>query len=391
MNLNRATGMLMVAAIAACQAPQPDQTFGDRHFELADRLPMNFQPDTVLDSLQGWRRFDAGRILMKPIVFPKYSRACEMQLEVTLRSAGDPWDKSGAIFAFADEDGPAFMDRLQEGLEADTTRFVGVMPDETGNPALELMRFLTPFGAGHFSHHPKAESWRPVYVDGWADSVSWKRDLSMLQPWFAAADTVWIGCYIDTWTPTGYEISIDLDVQESALDCNPAPRHTIVPLWNTTRYAHDQREYSGFHGSALCTNLVGIAGNVRCELITTGHGGHEGGDEFTPQEHLLHLDSIAVSSWTPWRTDCATFRRLNPSSGSWTVEYQGGEAQIASSDLSRSNWCPGSQVLPKSIDLGNWDGSEHSLALSIPGAQAYAPDAFNFWNVSAFLVVDGNK
>lgn len=375
-------------ACAGCGGGPDGLVFGDQTLELATRTPLAFRPDSVAEHEGDWIRLDAGRVLLKPLSFPPYERRCTITLDVTLRSAGDPWDKSGAVFAFADGDGRRFLERMKEGVVADTSQFAGTTWDSQDAPALELMRFLTPFGAGYFSTHPKAEAWRPVYIDSWADSVHWQRDVSDLQPWFTAADTVWIGVYVDTWTAEGYEVDVAMRWVESDLACDLAPHHRIVPVWNTTRYAHDQRHFTGFPSGPLETALEGMSGRATLELITTGHGGHEGGDEFTPQRHRLLLNGGAVDEWVPWRTDCASFRRFNPSSGSWEVEHNGRTAAVASSDLSRSNWCPGSQVLPRTVELGEWTEAPQRLALEVPGAQPHGPDAFNFWNVSAYLKLE---
>ena len=88
-----------------------------------------------------------------------------------------------------------------------------------------------------------------------------------------------------------------------------------------------------------------------------GHGGHAGGDEFTEQEHILLLDGDTLKAWTPWRTDCGAYRRFNPTSGFWPSTYvvRGDtlEERVASSDLSRSNWCPGDDVQPLRLALGD--------------------------------------
>lgn len=381
-------GWSAIACWAGCTTAEEVPVWGDQTLHLAHHTRVAFDPSDASPTEGNWLRFDAGRVLLRPISVPPYVRRCDIALDVTLRSAGDPWDKSGSVFALADGDGRRFMERLANGLEADTTAFAGVMADANGAPPLELLRFITPFGVGHFSDHPKAESWRPVSVDVWADSVHWQRDVSAFQPWFQAADTVWVGVYVDTWTSEGYEVDVELRFEESDLACDLAPTHQILPLWNTTRLAHDQRDYTGFPDGPLRTRLEGIAGEVTCHLITTGHGGHEGGDEFTPQQHRLIVNGELVNAWTPWRTDCGSFRRFNPSSGVWDVEHAGRVERLASSDLSRSNWCPGSDVPPVELDLGRWDGSAREVRLEIPGAQAYGKDAFNFWNVSAYLQVN---
>ena len=140
------------------------------------------------------------------------------------------------------------------------------------------------------------------------------------------------------------------------------------------------------------------AKNVRLKYITTGHGGHSNGDEFRPQENILSINGEEVYSFMPWRTDCASFRRFNPSTGVWlrkrTVAYIGREGRaekeieepIASSDLSRSNWCPGSHVTPEDIALTDIKPGNHTLTISIPDSKEIDGDKLNHWLVSAYLV-----
>ncbi len=361
---------------------------GDQTIVLWEQTPIAFEPDNATPELNGWLRLDAGRTLLKPLILPKYARRTDITLHLTLQSHGDPWDKVGSVFALADGDGRRFMERLREGVQSDTTRFAGVMAEPDGTPPLEWMRFITPFGAGHFSDHPKADAWRPVYIPKWENAVHWEAQLDDFQPWLAAADTVWIGLHIDTWTAEGYVVDGRLEFRESDLACDVAPQHTILPLWNTMKLTHDQRPYTGFPDGPLLTEVRTREGQVTCGLITTGHGGHEGGDEFTPQPHALSVDGAVAHAWTPWRDDCASFRRFNPTSGSWLVEERGRSEEVASSDLSRSNWCPGSHVAPLMIPLGRWEEPLHAVALAIPGAQRLGPDAHNFWNVSAYLKIE---
>lgn len=381
--IRNAFAFVLFALSLGC-TPEPEAV-GDFTVPLWEEAACAFSPGSVGPNPDGWLRLDAGRILLKPFVFPRSPRRCAITLELELQSAGDPWDKVGSVFAMADESGRRFIDRCKEGMQADTTRFDGIMRDSTSAPPLELLRFITPFGVGHFSSHPKAESWRPVYVPEWETSVSWVADLSDFQPWFAEADTVWIGLHIDTWTAEGYRVTGRLEFDESDLACDLAPAHRILPLWNTMPLAHDQRAFTAFPTGPLATTVDLPAGPASLGLITTGHGGHEGGDEFTKQEHRIQLDGSTVLSWTPWRNDCASFRRFNPSSGAWLVEHGGREEQVASSDLSRSNWCPGSDVPYRLVPLGNLEAGHHGIELAIPGAQAMTADAFNFWNVSGYL------
>ena len=62
------------------------------------------------------------------------------------------------------------------------------------------------------------------------------------------------------------------------------------------------------------------------------------------------------------------------------------EEPLASSDLSRSNWCPGSDVLPEVVELPGLQAGKHTFTVSIPEAQPVNKDELNHWLVSAYLV-----
>ena len=368
---------------------------GSHHVDIWHKAAVKFTPGINPDSVQledGTYRLDAGRILLKPIVVPDHARRCDVLLDVTVTSAGDPWDKSGTLFALADEAGRDYLERMLEGADADTTCFAGVVREGDRMPALEWMRFITPFGVGHFSHTDRANAYRPAAVAAWADSAHWQTDLSSLQPWMAAADTLWVGAYIDTWTAEGYALSARLDMKESPLPCDWAPSHVISPLFNTTKLAHDQRPFTQLPDSAFQVSFeLAHPGDVDLLFLTTGHGGHAGGDEFTEQPHLVLMDGDTVDAWTPWRNDCGAFRRFNPTSGFWPSTYVYGgdtlEERVASSDLSRSNWCPGDQVKPRRISLGHLDAGNHSLTVAVPAAQRWTEEEFNFWNLAGWLEI----
>lgn len=58
------------------------------------------------------------------------------------------------------------------------------------------------------------------------------------------------------------------------------------------------------------------------------------------------------------------------------------------SDLSRSNWCPGSDVVPEEVMLGDLKAGKHTFKISIPEAQEVDGDKLNHWLISAYLVWD---
>ncbi|TEW70305.1 N-glycanase, partial [Gramella jeungdoensis] len=59
------------------------------------------------------------------------------------------------------------------------------------------------------------------------------------------------------------------------------------------------------------------AKNDKLYYTTTGHGGHSGGDEFIKIKNSVYVNNKLVLDTIPWRDDCASFRRFNPTSGVW--------------------------------------------------------------------------
>ena len=134
------------------------------------------------------------------------------------------------------------------------------------------------------------------------------------------------------------------------------------------------------------------ATNASLYYTATGHGGHGTGDEFVRCEHHVTWDGDTCLSFTPWRDDCASFRRFNPTSGVWMERtYWKGDSldeRIASSDYSRSGWCPGSDVPPVRVSLGDLDAGVHELIIDVPTAQPFTESEMNFWNVAAYLTYE---
>mgnify|MGYP003409972888 len=62
------------------------------------------------------------------------------------------------------------------------------------------------------------------------------------------------------------------------------------------------------------------------------------------------------------------------------------EEPVGSSDFSRSNWCPGSDVVPEETLLGDLKAGKHTFKVSIPEAEPVDGHKLNHWLVSAYLV-----
>lgn len=393
--------------------PKTFRSFGDTHLSVFQKEAVRWIPDS-LDSYSpedeaGLIHLGNGRIILKKISLPNYIRDITATITVRVESAGDRWDKTGSVFVIPDGSDINMMtvaDSSAAYPEVDPDIYenlVGVAACGDYSPVAELLRFMTPFGVGHYSRldTAKVSKTRPVYIDGWAPEAVWQADITDLYPLLKG--DAYVGVFIDTWTPEGYIASVDIDIKESKNKyAHIAGRH-VLPLANTVYYFG--QEYPDIFARKDLTvdfELPQVPSKAHLAYITTGHGGHSEGDEFTKQRNVVSLDGEVLIDYVPWRTDCASFRRFNPTSGVWTehrtASYYGLTAKgpgrvekeidelIASSDYSRSNWCPGSQVDPVIVPLEDLAAGAHRLTISIPGAQPRDGEKMNFWLTSAYLV-----
>jgi hypothetical protein len=58
---------------------------------------------------------------------------------------------------------------------------------------------------------------------------------------------------------------------------------------------------------------------------------------------------------------------------------------LSSSDLSRSNWCPGTVTNPNYIPLGSLKAGKHTVKITIPQGKNEG-GSFNSWNVSGVIL-----
>lgn len=382
---------------------------GDCSIEVFKKENVHFDPNKISNyeaaDADGIIRLVNGRIVMKKITVPQYKRNVKVKIHVTLASNGDRWDKSGSCFVLPRESAINLLsiakgERKFPAVDAKKyEKFVGIVGDRDYVPTLELMRFMTPFGVGHFSSPDDTltRHRRPVYIPKWADCVEWEQDITDL--YSQLEGEAYVGVFIDTWTEPGYVVSVRLDFEESRISCDKLTRQKVLPVVNTVYYIG--QEYPDLFARQPLEadfELPKGAKNVRLKYIVTGHGGHSGGDEFTPNVNILRVDGKEVLSYTPWRDDCAAFRRFNPGTGVWLIKrtssYIGEdgytekeiEEPLGSSDLSRSNWCPGTDVAPKVISLDGISAGKHTLSIDIPNAQPSVDEKMNHWLVSAYLV-----
>lgn len=403
---------LFVATFATAAGHKELPARGDRTIQVFDKANIRFVPNIYTGNYSapdsaGIIHLTNGRIILKKITLPDYKRNVKVNLKLTVASNGDRWDKSGSCFVLPKESAVNLLSiargesKFPQVDSLKLEKMVGIVAGKDYLPTVELMRFMTPFGVGHYSNNDDSltSKRRPVYIPKWEDCVQWEQDITDLYPLLEGE--AYVGIYIDTWTPEGYVASMDIDVKESPLACDVMPKRHVEPLMNTVYYM-GQSYPDIFARKDVSTEFTVPKGakNVRLKYIVTGHGGHSGGDEFVQKRNILSVDGKEVYSFIPWRDDCASFRRFNPATGVWLIKrlasyigkkgYEEKEVEepLASSDLSRSNWCPGSDVIPEEVALGNLSPGKHTFTVSIPEAQAVDGNKLNHWLVSAYLVWD---
>lgn len=348
------------------------------------------------------KRLQSGRLIYKKLTIPQFRKGTDVILTLKVRSNGDRWDKSGSCFVITNPEKINILQVSEEKSSFPTESFFGkehggVKLTETYTPALELLRFMTPFGVGHYSNDTGKHR-KPVYIPVWEKEVVWKQDISHLLT--ALQQEVYIGVWIDTWTKEGYSCDLELDFSN-----RPLKTSKVLPLINSVYYVKGQSLPDNFAKEELEVefNLPYNSKNVKLYYTTTGHGGHSGGDEFIKVKNNVYFNERKVLDTIPWRDDCASFRRFNPTSGVWLkkdsasyIDFKANaykvkeiEERIASSDLSRSNWCPGSSVAPYVINLNFIRKGKHTVKIAIPATEATG-DKLNHWLVSAYITYDKN-
>ncbi len=386
--------VVLLLSMLSCKNGQPSQ--GDKTIKVFEEAIVHFS-DSLATLDTNTIYLTQGRIILKKVDIPVYQKQVDASIRLRLQSNGDSWDKSGSVFVF-DKSAALNMLNISDSMPLpvyDSLPYPGILCADNYKPTVELMRFMTPFGVGFFSEKVKR---KPVYIPKFENEVVWEQDVTDRLS-FLEGET-WIGVWIDTWTKEGYKISLDLILDETEAIDYPKPKSHIAPVVNTVAYSGQKLpDFFAYQDLKTTFNLPQGAKNVQLKYIVTGHGGHSGGDEFTEQVHNISVDGKEVLSFTPWRDDCASFRRFNPTSGVWLVEDTASyideelgrynqkviEERIASSDLSRSNWCPGSDVPPINIPLPDIKAGTHTLTISIPHAQAAEDNKLNHWLISSYI------
>ncbi|WP_286398983.1 PNGase F N-terminal domain-containing protein [Myroides odoratimimus] len=326
-------------------------------------------------------RFAKGTVIVTKVKIPAIKPTDQIFVNLTEQSNGDAYDRTGSVFLIPHYHEISFMDALEQGIEVlpiyqnqdSSEKFQGVIATQNYTPPIELMRFFTPFGVKGFNHID-------VLDYTWQEKVYYRQEISEFQPLLSNSEW-YVGVYIGNYDKGGHKISADITIHPDGLS-NANKTTTMMPIFNTTNLM----EMAGQNYPIMFASPTGLKitfttttdiKNARLRYVTTGHGGWENGDEFNPKLNTITLDTDKVLDYFPWRQDCGSYREYNPASGNF-------ETGLSSSDLSRSNWCPGAITPPIWVPLGDIKKGTHTLEVKIPQGRREG-NSFSYWNVSGVL------
>ena len=362
-----------------------------------DHIEGDYRANTPFDSVL---HFAGGTLALKRVVLPKLPSHYQTFIELHQRSNGDAYDRTGSIFVIPGAGNklePNFFDGINNHPDSlpifmgkDGQKYQGIMSAISRlkeyyissfvyQPPVELMRFFTPFGVGQFNDRVK--------IDGleWADETYYKQEVTDLAS--LLQDEVWIGIWIGNYDGGGHKVTLDIKSypgSELWEDGGKENLKSIYSLFNTCNVLEMAgQNYGKLFATDSLTASFHVANKdekMLLRYISTGHGGWDGGDEFTPKTNTILIDGKPAFTYTPWRCDCGRYREWNPVSGNF---WNG----LSSSDYSRSGWCPGTATQPVYFDLSGLEPGNHTITIAIPQGEPLG-GSFSHWSVSGVLLIE---
>lgn len=346
--------------------------------KIFDNETINFSDQSKSDETV--KRFANGTIILKKVKFPEIQEGENIFAELKQQSNGDAYDRTGTVFFIPQDQPESFLNGLENGVKTlplyengNGKQYYGVAGTGNYSPAVEMMRFFTAFGISKFNHiQLKDKTWQTV--------SPYRQDITDLKPSLSGKE-LWVGTFIGNYDKGGHQVSLEITIHPS--DQTVYKNNTAIPLFNTLNIM----EMAGQDYSTMFNQDKGLfveftlkkdLNNAQLRYITTGHGGWENGDEFVPKANSIFVDGKMAYSFIPWRSDCGSYRLYNPASGNFPDG-------LSSSDLSRSNWCPGTVTNPDYIPLGNLKAGKHTVQVKIPQGPTEGT-SFSSWNVSGVLL-----
>lgn len=326
-------------------------------------------------------RFAKGTVIVTKVKIPALKSTDQLFINLTEQSNGDAYDRTGSVFLIPHYHEISFMDALEQGIgvlptyqnQDSSEKFQGVIATNNYTPPIELMRFFTPFGVKGFNHID-------VLDYKWQDKAYYRQEITEFLPLLSNSEW-YVGVYIGNYDKGGHKVSADITIHPDRQE-EKNKITTMMPIFNTTNLMEMAGQnypimFASPEGLKITFTATTDIKNAKLRYITTGHGGWENGDEFNPKLNSISLDQNKILDYYPWRQDCGSYREYNPASGNF-------DTGLSSSDLSRSNWCPGTVTPPIWVPLGDIKKGTHTIEVKILQGRREGT-SFSYWNVSGVL------
>jgi hypothetical protein len=234
-------------------------------------------------------------------------------------------------------------------------------PDDTGEPPqIELIRFVTGYGAGGV----------------------WERDITSLAPYLHGEQS--LRAFVSTYSEKpGWKMSVSLLYSDEGV----GQRRPVF----AQRLFNDLHVTAESHTMSRSITMPDGLGIPRVHILSTGHATDgNAGNEFVSCTHILRVDGEEVARWRPWAEEGGSTRALNPWTGRRTVDGR----ELRASDFDRSGWHPGLMVEPYIIPVPELTPGTHHIQLEIDGIRRKGPTGpdgkrhHGYFAVSAVVVAD---
>nr|WP_278011967.1 PNGase F N-terminal domain-containing protein [Flavobacterium gyeonganense] len=251
--------------------------------------------------------FSKGSVVLKKIkITPELRNSSSIFAKLTCKSNGDAYDRTGSVFIISKNNGNTTtlldaylngLDRLPVYTDNQKNKYQGIKKEKNYKPAIEILRFFTPFGVNYFNDKRKINNYN------WVKEVVYKEDVTSLIP--IDEDEIWMGVFIGNYDAGGHTISLELDVYPSMnnKEDKPAKKKYVAPLFSTVNTMEmSGQNYGGlFANDTLKVNfeIKDEVQNLQLLYTTTGHGGWENGDEFVPRMNKILVDGQEVFKVIP--------------------------------------------------------------------------------------------
>ena len=110
-----------------------DEIVNDKTFTIFEDQKILFDAGLIDNDAEIIRTIGSGRVVLKKIELPETGNFHRAEAIITLKSSGDPWDKSGSFFILPEAD----FDNLKEVTSLELLRFIA-MKGEKSYPVWEM-------------------------------------------------------------------------------------------------------------------------------------------------------------------------------------------------------------------------------------------------------------